>query len=136
TKNKTIESSNKKHSILKLLVVEDDLINVQYLKEILSRYKTCEFEFAYDGIEAIEKCRNNNYHIMLLDIQLPGMNGFEVARKIREFNKKITIIAQTAFAMAEDKTKCIAAGCNNYISKPINYLELFSMLDSYNTGSQ
>ncbi|HQL70723.1 MAG TPA: response regulator, partial [Bacteroidales bacterium] len=61
----------------------------------------------------------------------PGIDGYETASRIRQFNKDVIIIAQTAFAMSDDKTRCIQAGCNNYISKPINYHELYEMLESY-----
>jgi len=116
---------------LKILVVEDDLINAQYLREVLKRYPNCLADFVYDGMAAIEKIKENIYDIILLDIQLPGIDGYETASRIRQFNKDVIIIAQTAFAMSDDKTRCIQAGCNNYISKPINYHELYEMLESY-----
>jgi len=122
---------NKQRRKLRLLVVEDDLINSQYLKEILKRYDNCESEFAFDGTEAINMALKNHFDVILLDIQLPGTNGYEVARIIRKHNTEVIIIAQTAFAMPEDKQKCISSGCNSYISKPINFRDLFDMLDGY-----
>jgi len=66
-----------------------------------------------------------------MDIQLPEMNGYEATSKIREFNKDVIIIAQTAFAMEGDKEKAIAVGCNDYISKPIKIEELEKLIVKY-----
>jgi hypothetical protein len=62
---------------------------------------------------------------------MPGINGYEATRQIRRFNKKVVIIAQTAFGLAGDNTKAIEAGCNDYISKPINKVELQAMIQRY-----
>jgi CheY-like chemotaxis protein len=66
-----------------------------------------------------------------MDIQLPGMNGYEATRQIREFNKEVIIIAQTAYGLTGDKGKAIKEGCNDYISKPINKDELLSLIQKY-----
>ena len=66
-----------------------------------------------------------------MDIQMPGMNGYEATRKIREFNKDVIIIAQTAFALTRDREKAIESGCNDYISKPIRHNELFTLIQKY-----
>ncbi|HKI87550.1 MAG TPA: ATP-binding protein [Draconibacterium sp.] len=116
---------------LKVLVVEDDETSQLLLGVII---KNLEFEIfqAITGIEAIEICRNNpDIDLVLMDIQMPGMNGFEATRQIREFNKEVIIIAQTAYALSEDRKKAIEAGCNNYISKPINRAILFKMVNNY-----
>jgi CheY-like chemotaxis protein len=66
-----------------------------------------------------------------MDIQMPEMNGYEATQQIRKFNKEVIIIAQTAFAMAGDKEKSIAAGCSDYISKPIKKDELELLIQKY-----
>jgi CheY-like chemotaxis protein len=66
-----------------------------------------------------------------MDIQMPEINGFEATRQIREFNKKVIIIAQTAFALSGDREKSISFGCNDYISKPINKDELESLIQKH-----
>jgi len=76
---------------------------------------------ANTGNEAVEICKKNlDIDLILMDIQMPVMNGYEATRQIRQFNKYVVIIAQTAFGLSGDREKAIEAGCNDYISKPIN----------------
>jgi CheY-like chemotaxis protein len=81
---------------------------------------------ARTGIEAVDICRNNpDIDLILMDMQMPGLNGYEATQQIREFNKTVIIIAQSAFGLSDDREKSIAAGCSDYISKPLtnqNYL--------------
>ncbi|HCE58063.1 MAG TPA: hybrid sensor histidine kinase/response regulator, partial [Prolixibacteraceae bacterium] len=69
--------------------------------------------------------------LILMDIRMPVMNGLEATRKIREFNSTIVIIAQTAFALLGDKEIALAAGCNDYVSKPIKKTELIQKIKEY-----
>ena len=69
--------------------------------------------------------------LILMDIQMPVINGYEATRQIREFNYEAVIIAQTAFAQSGDREKSIIAGCNDYISKPINKAELLALIHRY-----
>lgn len=105
---------------LKILIVEDD----QTSEIIISRAvrSICkEILNARNGQDAVETCRNtSDVDLVLMDIQLPFMDGYEATRQIRQFNKSVIIIAQTAYALTGDKEKSIEAGCNDYISKPIN----------------
>jgi len=105
---------------LKILIVEDD----QTSEIIISRAvrSICkEILNARNGQDAVETCRNtSDIDLVLMDIQLPFMDGYEATRQIRQFNKSVIIIAQTAYALTGDKEKSIEAGCNDYISKPIN----------------
>jgi CheY-like chemotaxis protein len=66
-----------------------------------------------------------------MDIEMPGMNGYEATGQIRQFNKDVIIIAQTAYALAGDREKAIAAGCNDYIAKPYNKTSLTALLKKY-----
>jgi hypothetical protein len=84
------------------------------------------------GLKALEATKKYaDIDIVLMDIRMPVMGGLEAVRKIREFNKKIVIIAQTAFALEGDRKKAIEAGCNDYISKPISKKELNLLIEKY-----
>ena len=87
---------------------------------------------ARTGVEAVEACRNNpDIDLVLMDIQMPEMDGYEATRQIRQFNKEVIIIAQTAYALTGDREKAIEAGCNDYISKPIKKDELLALIQKY-----
>ena len=74
---------------------------------------------------------NLSIDLILMDIRIPGMNGYDATREIRKSSKKIPIIAQTAYAMQEDRKKCIEAGCNDYFAKPIEATEFIEFLSPY-----
>ncbi|MCK9640974.1 MAG: ATP-binding protein, partial [Prolixibacteraceae bacterium] len=126
-------TEKEKHPLknLKILIAEDDetskmLISItvkDYCKEVIE---------TTTGIEAVEICRKNlDIDLILMDIQMPEMNGHEAARQIRRFNKKVTIIAHTAFGISGDREKAIEAGCNDYLAKPVNKAELLAMIQRY-----
>jgi PAS domain S-box-containing protein len=102
----------------KILVVEDDLVSQHYFRQILTN-RTGNLYFAASGKEALQLFESQNPDVILMDIGLPDMNGLEIVRKIRETDRRTIIIAQTAYAMAEDKQKALEAGCDDYIAKPI-----------------
>ena len=114
-----------------MLITEDDEVNFYFLEKVLSK----EFKLlhAVSGQEAIKLFKDNpEIALILMDIKMPGKyNGFEATRKIREINREIPIIAQTAYAMESDKTKALEAGCNDYISKPYSPAELNSLIKNY-----
>ena len=84
------------------------------------------------GLETVEICRNNpDIDLILLDIKMPGINGYEASRQIRQFNKDVIIIAQSAFGLTGDREKAIEAGCNDYISKPIKKILLLEKIENY-----
>jgi len=105
----------------RILVVEDNAMNLKLFSDILmaSGYDVLVAE---TGQEALEVVQEQNPDLVLLDIQLPDISGLDIARdlKSREAFKSIPIIAVTAFAMAGDAEKAIAAGCDAYITKPIS----------------
>ena len=89
---------------------------------------------ARTGAEAVKICRNNpDIDLVLMDINMPDMDGYEATRKIRESNKEVVIIAQTAYALCGDEEKSMAAGCSNYISKPMESKGLKIMVNNYFT---
>jgi CheY-like chemotaxis protein len=91
-----------------------------------------EIIHAATGVEAIEACRSNpDLDLIMMDIRMPRMDGNEAKRQIRQFNKDVIIIAQTAFAFSGDIQKAMEAGCNSYITKPINKSLLNELIKSY-----
>ena len=124
-------NSNPKVSGLKILIAEDDEMSAMLLTIIVKDLRKEIFR-AKTGIEAVDICYNNpDIDLILMDIQMPGLNGDEATRKIREFNKDVIIIAQTGLVLSTNKEKLIEAGCNNYLAKPINKLELITLIESY-----
>jgi len=87
---------------------------------------------ARNGFEAVEICQKNlDIDLILMDIQMPVMDGYEATRQIRQFNKDVVIIAQTAFGLSADRDITIQAGCNDYIVKPFNKDDLLSLIQKY-----
>ena len=112
-----------------ILVVEDNEPNFILIKEILKRTGV-EIIHAITGIEAIEQSKNN-IDLVLMDIRLPEMDGYETTRKIKSLKPDLPVIAQTAYAMADDINKCYEAGCSDYFAKPINRKELLAMINNF-----
>jgi CheY-like chemotaxis protein/nitrogen-specific signal transduction histidine kinase len=116
---------------LKVLIVEDDEISYSLLTRTLQKISK-EVLHAVTGVEAVEACRNNpDLDLVLMDIRMPIMDGNEATRQIRQFNKDIIILAQTAYAFSGDKEKALKAGCNDYISKPINKAVLYELIKKH-----
>jgi two-component system cell cycle response regulator DivK len=115
----------------KILVVEDDLSSRLYLNKILERAGAIILN-AGDGMEAISITEANpDIEIILMDIQLPVMDGYTSAKKIREMGRKIRIVAQTAYGISGDMESIIASGFDDYILKPIYAGQLIDKLASY-----
>jgi hypothetical protein len=123
-----IENVTKKPDIL---IAEDDEVSLFYLKTILTgRFN--KLHTANTGKKAIEIIKNHpEIKLILMDIKMPVTNGLDATRTIRQFNKEVIIIAQTAFALAGDDQKILKAGCNGYITKPVNKNKLLSMIDKW-----
>ena len=114
----------------KIMVVEDDDMSFTFIKEVL-RGSNAEIMHVKSGFNAIELLQKIKIDLILMDIQLQGIDGNDTAKEIRKFNSSIPIIAQTANAMTDDKDKSLLAGCNDYVSKPINGKELLNTIKSY-----
>ncbi len=112
-----------------ILIVEDEVSNYKYLEALL--FNRANLIWVKNGDEAIKTCLEKKIDLVLMDIKLPKIDGFEATRKIKEKKPEIPIIAVTAYAMEADKNESIQAGCNNYISKPFKMEELFSLINSY-----
>ena len=131
-KGRVMEDFEESHiNNLKILIVEDDETSAELISIVINNYGK-EILVAQTGEEAVEACRlHPDIDLILMDIQLPVMNGYEATRQIREFNTEVVIIAQTAFALIGDKEKALDAGCDDYISKPINADELLKLVMNY-----
>jgi CheY-like chemotaxis protein len=115
----------------KILIAEDEETNYLFVEAILEDTKA-ELIWAKNGFDAIEKFIHiNDIDLILMDIKMPEMDGLTATKKIRELDSNIPIIAQTAYAMSEDKNKCMNAGCSDYLTKPINYRLLLAIIDKY-----
>lgn len=114
-----------------LLVVEDDSYNVAYFNELFGSMGL-NYHIESTGINAIEHFRNNqSYDMVLMDIKLPDMTGYDVIEEFKRINPAVPIIAQTAYAAESDKQKALQAGCVDYISKPIFRDKLIGMLQKH-----
>lgn len=132
TENKLKEVSIR--SKYKVLVVEDEEINYLFIEIILLEKinLNCEILHAKNGKEAVEYCENtNDIDFVLMDINMPIMDGYEATQKIKKIHPTLPIIAQTAYSTPEDKEKAFNAGCNDFISKPINKEELKTIIDNH-----
>ncbi|WP_321515575.1 cache domain-containing protein [Marinifilum fragile] len=112
----------------KILIVDDQRNNFTYFKTALE-HTHAQIFWAKNGVEAISLCESVKVDIVLMDIQMPVMNGYEATKRIKHRNARIPIIGQTAFVEKENKTKAIAAGCDDYIVKPV---KTKTLLDSIN----
>ena len=114
-----------------VLVVEDNLMN-QKLAGFMLKDWGLDFDVCGNGKLAIEKLKTNTYHLILMDIQMPEMNGYETTEYIREHLKlNIPVIAMTAHALPGEKEKCLSFGMTDYISKPIKELDLRNLITKY-----
>lgn len=123
--------SGKQSGNLKILIAEDDEASSLYLSILVVEF-CAEILMAKNGLEVVEIYKNNpDIDLILMDMQMPYLNGYEATSQIRQLNKKVVIIAQTALALSYDRQKVIDAGCNDYISKPISMNELTTLLKKY-----
>lgn len=126
-------AEKKETNALKVLLVEDNKVNQMFVTRLLQT-KGIECDVAVDGLKGITACLENDYDLVLMDCQMPVMDGYEATRQIRkqEGDKKHTpIIAMTAFAMSGDAEKCRAAGMDDYLSKPIDAAKLMAVIGHF-----
>lgn len=113
-----------------ILIADDESLNYLFYREILNE-DIYSIIYVENGIEAIDALKDNygTIDLILMDMKMPDMDGFTATKEIRKFDKKIPILAQTAYAYREDYDKAIEAGCSDYISKPIHEEELNSKIE-------
>lgn len=115
----------------KILVAEDEETNYLFIEAILEDTRVKIF-WAKNGNDAVHIfAQHADIDLILMDIKMPEMDGLTATRHIREKSYSVPIIAQTAYAMSEDKAKCINAGCTDYLTKPINHKVLLSTIEKY-----
>lgn len=116
---------------LEILVVEDDEDNLEFLRCLLSKRGATVY-LANTGKKALEIImQNKGIKVVLMDIRLPDINGLETTQKIKAIKPNIPIIAQTAYALYNDKEMCLEHGCDDYVSKPIDKDVLFKKINNY-----
>ena len=112
----------------KILIVEDDEVSAQYLMELLEDTQA-ELIHVFNGSDAISLINEKiQFDLILMDIQLPDMNGWQVTKIVKKINKNIPIIVQSAYAMETFRSKSEEAGCDYFISKPVDSLLLFKYI--------
>jgi len=129
--NKTDNSIVPESLKLKILIAEDDEGSAKFISLAIKTFGK-EILQSQTGFQAVEICRNHpDIDLILMDIKMPEMDGYEATRQIRQFNKEVIIIAQTAYALEGDGEKAILAGCNDYLSKPIQRERLTDLMQKY-----
>jgi CheY-like chemotaxis protein len=113
------------------LVAEDDPLNFKYIEILLSRRTGIQTIWAKDGLEALQICRENkNLDIVLLDLQLPNLDGLNAMQSIKEFSPYLPIIIQTANSWNNEEEICYKAGCDGFFNKPLNIDQLLIHMDA------
>lgn len=111
-----------------ILIAEDDVFSQMLFSELFD-IQGLNIKILKDGLEVIEDLKNNSYDLIILDVDMPELNGLDTSKKIREMNIKTPILIQTAFAIHVSKSQSINAGANDYITKPIESEELYSKVE-------
>lgn len=114
----------------KILIAEDNEINYEVINHMLNSKELLVY-WAKNGKEAVEMFKQHHFHAILMDIQMPVMNGIEAIAEIRNNNKHIPIIVFTAYGLNRNKEECFNAGCNDFLVKPVNQKVLFELLLKY-----
>ena len=118
---------------LKILLIEDNQINQKMTRSLLMR-RSHQVSIANNGFEGIQMASQEKYDLLLVDIQMPGMDGFEVAQSLRLVkgpNQQTPIIALTAHALPGDRQRCLDAGMDDYLTKPIDPQKMFEMIERW-----
>ncbi|MEJ0103343.1 MAG: ATP-binding protein [Bacteroidota bacterium] len=116
---------------ISVLIAEDNVMNQQLMKHLMNSWKF-DFDIVNNGKEALNRLQAKSYNIILMDIQMPEMDGYTATKILRnELNLRVPVIAMTAHAMAGEKEKCISFGMNDYIPKPIKEAELYNLILHY-----
>lgn len=113
---------NESSNVIRVLVAEDNAVNQLLTTRMLERMG-CRVDIASNGLEAVAMTQALQYDIVLMDCSMPDMDGYQAAAEIRrtqQANRRLPIVALTAHAMPEDRAKCMAAGMDDYLSKPVD----------------
>lgn len=131
-KAQSIESEKSNFEHINVLLAEDNEVNIMVAKKMLEKLK-CQITIAKNGMIAIDNCERKQFDLVLMDMQMPVLGGVEAAIAIRNISgyKKTPIVALTANALSEDKAKCLSAGMNDFVTKPVNYQTLKKVLNEW-----
>lgn len=132
--SKSISNNSENNQIYTILVAEDEEVNYLYIQELLEDVLVDEYNIihAKNGQEAIDMCiKNKNIDLVLMDIKMPVMNGYDATEKIKSIFPNLPIIAQTAYSTYSDKELALKHGCDDFISKPIDKEKLFGLMTKY-----
>lgn len=115
-----------------ILIVEDEEINYLFIETILSMTRATVIH-AWNGKQAVDRVKENSsiIDLVLMDIKMPIMDGYEATKEIVAMRPSLPIIAQTAFTLGDDRGKCITAGCVDFITKPIRKQELINIISKH-----
>jgi signal transduction histidine kinase/CheY-like chemotaxis protein len=126
-----VENDKSNAPTINILIAEDDETSSTYLATLVAGFNRNIIQVK-SGKEAVDSCRSGSViDLILMDIKMADMDGYEATRLIRQFDSEVIIIAQTAYALAGDREKAIKSGCNDYIEKPINRLQLTGLVNKY-----
>ena len=116
---------------IRILVAEDNQMNTLYIMRILGKHNI-QADHVPNGQKAVEYCKNNKYNLILMDIRMPVMDGLEATRRLKADAQLalIPIITLTALAMTGDRERCLEAGANEYMSKPVSPVKLVEIITS------
>ncbi len=115
-----------------ILIAEDEDTNLVVLKTMLRRFDDITIIHAYNGKEALSIVESQpDVYLVLMDLKMPVMDGFEATRNIKKIKPQLPVIAVTAFAMTGDEQRALGAGCDAYIAKPINRNQLYELLSNF-----
>ena len=136
--NKIIQSENKNKSLkiisnkpLHILLAEDHVLNQKLALAYLEGFGL-QIDLAENGVEAVSKLKIKKYDLVLMDIQMPLLDGYHAAKQIREeLKSNVPIVAMTAHIMANEREKCMSYGMNDYLSKPFKEIDLFNIVNQY-----
>lgn len=117
-----------------VLIVEDNMVNVFVCQNFLKKWGVLS-EVAENGQIGVDKAKSGNFDCILMDIQMPVLDGYEATKQIRTFNQEVPIIALTASALLEKKEKTLMVGMNDFISKPFRPDELYQVLMKYKSST-
>jgi CheY-like chemotaxis protein len=126
--NEIMETQIHFASVMKILIAEDNLMNQHLMSKYMSKLGW-EFVIVDNGLQATEACRSEEFNAILMDIDMPVLDGIEATRYIRVFNKEIPIVAITAYADDQMRTECAEAGMNAFLAKPCSREDIRSVIN-------
>jgi CheY-like chemotaxis protein len=117
-----------------ILIAEDDEISYKYLNLILSRKTGVNILWAINGQMAVDFCKQYNHiDLVMMDLQLPVIDGIEAIKQIKSFKPHLPIVVHTANAYGNESERCFEAGCDEYVTKPANFMQLLYKIEIFLT---